>query len=97
MVIYNEHLENLGLDPANAKFSKLKGLNKVVPVAVEVNAKGEMKKYPLYSPKEMSGFAIDIYYLLEIEDTTYQFKVAKDLMFGQYETAYGRLELNYGV
>lgn len=80
--------------PASAKFNKLKALSRSVPVAVEVIANGEMKKYPLYKGPELTGYSLDINHLLEIQKGQYQFKVARNPTFGKYQTAYGRLGIN---
>lgn len=95
LIVFNDDAENLSLSPFLPKFKKLKKTKKAVAVGVEVNAKGEMKKFPLIGGQNRQGFVLDMYHFPEIKKALYQFRLSKygGGMFGKFETAYGKLQL----
>lgn len=94
LVIYNENFENLSLEPSGAKAGNLIKQQQAMPVALEINASGEMKRYPLFKEQDMLGFTLDMNHFIEIEKGQYQLRIFRDPRLKQYETAYGKLELN---
>jgi hypothetical protein len=95
LIVYNDNIQNLALAPGLQKFDKLKGLKKCMPTAIEVNAKGEMKKHAFVKGGETEGFALDTNHFLEIDKNMYQFKLSKYGLFSKFEMAYGKLEIAY--
>lgn len=96
VMLYNDHYKNLDRDPASHKIKKYTKARQSLPMALEVNAKGEMKKYPLSNQADLTGFYLDMDHFAEIEKGLYQFKITKESRFN-YETTYGKIGVQPGT
>ncbi len=94
LVVYNDNVENLAINPQNAKFKKLKKTKDAIPVGIEVSAAGSMKKRSLADGAHWTGFTLDMYHFPKIKQELYQFRLSKYGSFGKFETAYGKLQIN---
>ena len=91
LVVYNDLAHNLRTPADGAKVHTFRQMSKAVPVAVEVDGKGNMKKASLLDPKKWKGYTLDMTNLVEIDPRQYQFRIAKSR--GKYRTAYGKINM----
>jgi hypothetical protein len=92
VLIYNDHQQNLQIAAGNPKFKRLKNFSKSIPVAVEIDSQGNLKKSALINGPDWGGYLLDIPNVLEIDPRLFQCKISKYGFF-KYDTAYGRIEL----